>query len=260
MLHPRRIFEKKGVVMADIISFLTSLSLWGNIVNCVAVMVGSSIGMLFKRVMANGKENGVTSRISAALMSGVALCVFLIGTTGAIKTGNILIVILSIVIGAIIGELARLQQGVERLGDKLENKMKGRFGNVSQGFVSASLLFCVGAMTILGSLESGLTGNHEILYTKSLLDLISSFVFASTLGFGVFLSSAFVLVFQGSITLLAAWIAPVLSDAVINEMSAVGSLLIVALSLNMLGLTKIKIMNYIPAIFLPILLCNIINI
>ena len=241
--------------MSEIIAFLTSLSLWGNIVNCLAVMAGSTVGMLFKNIMAGGKENGVLTRLSDALMKGVSLCVLLIGVTGAIKTQDILIVILSIVIGAVIGELAKLQQGVEWLGDKLEQKTKGKFGNVSQGFVSASLLFCVGAMTILGSLESGLTGNHKILYMKSFLDLISSFVFATTLGFGVFLSSIFVLVFQGSITLLATWIAPVLSDVVINEMSAVGSLLIVALSFNMLGLTKIKIMNYIPAIFLPILLC-----
>ena len=241
--------------MSEVVSFFTSLSLWGNIVNCLAVLAGSSVGMVFKRIMAGGKENGALTRVSEALMKGVSLCVLLIGVTGAIKTENILTVILSIVIGAVIGELARLQDGVEMLGNKLEKKTKGKFGNVSQGFVSASLLFCVGAMTILGSLESGLTGNHEILYTKSLLDMISSFVFATTLGFGVFLSGFFVLVFQGSITLLATWIAPVLSDVVINEMSAVGSLLIVGLSLNMLGLTKIKIMNYIPAIFLPILLC-----
>ena len=138
-------------------------------------------------------------------------------------------------------------------GKKLkEQKTKGKFGNVSQGFVSASLLFCVGAMTILGSLESGLTGDHSILYTKSLLDMISSFVFATTLGFGVFLSGFFVLIFQGSITLLATWIEPLLSGATINEMSAVGSLLIVALSLNMLGLTKIKLANTLPAMLLAV--------
>ena len=240
--------------MSEIISFFTSLSLWGNIVNCLAVLAGSAVGMIFKRIMAGGKENGALTRVSEALMKGVSLCVLLIGVTGAIETKNILVVIISIVIGSVIGELARLQEGVEWLGDKLEQKTKGKFGNVSQGFVSASLLFCVGAMTILGSLESGLTGDHSILYTKSLLDMISSFVFATTLGFGVFLSGFFVLAFQGSITLLATWIEPLLNSATINEMSAVGSLLIVALSLNMLGLTTIKIMNYIPAIFVPILL------
>ncbi len=241
--------------MSEVISFFTSLSLWGNIVNCLAVFAGSAVGMIFKSIMAGGKENGALTRVSDALMKGVSLCVFLIGAMGAIKTGDILIVILSMVIGAVIGELLRIQEGVEWLGAKLEAKSKGKFGNISQGFVSASLLFCVGAMAILGSLDSGLRGNHEILYTKSLLDMISSFVFATTLGFGVFLSGFLVLAFQGSITLLATWIAPLLSEVVINEMSAVGSLLIVGLSLNMLGLTKIKIMNYIPAIFLPILLC-----
>lgn len=240
-----------------IFSFLSSLSLWGSIVNCLAVIAGSSVGLIIKKFMSSGSDNSTMSRVSDALMKGMSLCVMMIGIMGVIKTENQLIVILSMAVGAVIGELARLQEGVEKLGAKLEEKTKGRFGNVSVGFVSASLLFCVGAMTIVGSLESGLSHDHSILYTKSLIDMIAAFVFATTLGFGVMLSSLFVLVFQGSITLLASWLAPLLSTVVVNEMSAVGSLLIVALSLNMLGLTKIKIMNYIPAVFLPILFCMI---
>lgn len=127
--------------------------------------------------------------------------------------------------------------------------------SVTEGFVSASLLFCVGAMTILGSLESGISGDHSTLFLKSILDFTCSIIYASTLGYGVIFSAATVLVIQGSITLLAGWIAPVLTETVILEMSCVGSILIIGLALNMLGITKLKTMNYIPAIFLPLLFC-----
>lgn len=240
--------------MSEIISFLTSLSLWGSIVNCLTVIIGSTAGLIVKSIMGKGAEGGVMSRISDALMKGLALCVLLIGVSGAIKTQNVIIVIVSMVIGTVIGELCDLDRRVTALGRLIERKTNGRFGDITQGFVSASLLFCVGAMTIVGSLNSGLSGDHSMLYTKSLLDLISSFAFASTLGFGVLFSAGFVLVFQGSITLLATWIAPLLSEAAIIEMTAVGSLLIVGLALNMLGITKLKIMNYMPAIFVPMII------
>ena len=129
--------------------------------------------------------------------------------------------------------------------------------SVSEGFVTASLLFCVGAMAIVGSLENGLTGNYDTLKAKSLLDGISSIVFASSLGIGVAFSSMAVLVYQGLISLSASFISPYLGGAaVIAEMTCVGSLLIAALSLNMLGITKIKVMNLVPACLLPILLCR----
>ncbi len=240
--------------MSEIISFLTSLSLWGSIVNCLTVILGSSAGLVVRRIMGKGTEGGAMSRISDALMKGVALCVLLIGITGAIKTQNMIIVIVSIVIGTIIGELCDLDRRVTALGNAIEKKTHGRFGDITQGFVSASLLFCVGAMTIVGSLNSGLSGDHSMLYTKSLLDMIAAFAFASALGFGVLFSAVFVLVFQGSITLLAAWIAPLLSEAAVVEMTAVGSLLIIGLALNMLGITKLKIMNYMPAVFVPIVI------
>lgn len=244
--------------MSEIISFLTSLSLWGSIVNALAVIAGATAGLVVRRIMGKGAEGGTMSRVSDALMKGVALCVLLIGVTGAIKTQNMIIVIVSMVIGTIIGELCDLDKRVTDLGNLVEKKTHGRFGDITQGFVSASLLFCVGAMTIVGSLNSGLTGDHSMLYTKSLLDLIAAFAFASALGFGVLFSAGFVLVFQGSITLLATWIAPLLSDAAILEMTAVGSLLIVGLALNMLGITKLKIMNHMPAIFIPMIIYLII--
>ena len=239
--------------MSEIFSFLSSLSLWGSIVNCLAVIVGATAGLIVKKIMGKGAEGGTMSRVSDALMKGVSLCVLLIGVSGAIKTQNMIIVIVSMVIGTAIGELCDLDKRVTALGKAIESKTGGRFGDITQGFVSASLLFCVGAMTIVGSLNSGLSGDHSMLYTKSLLDLIAAFAFASALGFGVLFSAGFVLVFQGSITLLAVWIAPLLSDAAVLEMTAVGSLLIVGLALNMLGITKLKIMNHMPAVFLPMI-------
>ena len=125
---------------------------------------------------------------------------------------------------------------------------------IAQGLVSASLLFCVGAMTVVGSLQSGLTGDHTMLYTKACLDLVSATIFASTMGLGVMLSAGVVLILQGGIAMLAHLIAPLLSTAVITDMTCVGSLLIIGLALNLLGVTKLKIMNFIPAVLLPLLI------
>ncbi|MEG2936010.1 MAG: DUF554 domain-containing protein [Clostridium sp.] len=220
----------------------------GTIVNTVSVIVGGVIGLVVKK--------GVSKRFSDIVMNGLALCVLYIGISGALKGHNTMVIIFSIVIGAIIGEAVDLDKRVRDLGDVIEKKFKSGDKNVSiaEGFVTASLLFCVGAMTIVGSLQSGLTGNHEMLFTKSILDGVASILFAASLGVGVLFSAAFVLIYQGSITLLAQFISPYLSDIVIAEMTCVGSLLIIGLGLNMLNVTKLKIMNYIPAIFLPILI------
>lgn len=139
--------------------------------------------------------------------------------------------------------------------DKLSHILKSGGGSVAEGFVTAALLFCVGAMAIVGALENGLTGNFDTLKAKAVLDGVSAIVFASSLGIGVALSAGAVLIYQGVIALAAGALSPLLGEAVIAEMTCVGSLLIVALSFNMLGITKIKVMNLVPAIFLPILLC-----
>ena len=144
---------------------------------------------------------------------------------------------------------------IERLGAWAQRKLSKGGSRLGEGFVTASLLFCVGSMAVVGSLQSGLTGNHETIFTKSMLDFVSAIILASTLGLGVCLSGAFVLVYQGAIVLLARWAAPILSDYVVAEMSCAGSLLIVALGLNMLGITKLKVANLLPAMFLPIILC-----
>lgn len=190
-------------------------------------------------------------------MKGLALCVLLIGISGALEGENTLIAILSIVTGAIIGELIDIDRRLNHLGQLLEARFSKGQGEqtVARAFVTSSLLFCVGAMTIVGSLQSGLTGDHEMIYTKSMLDGIASIIFASSLGYGVLFSAAAVFVYQGAIVLLAQWVAPFLSDTVVAEMTCTGSLLIIALGLNMLGLTKIKVANYLPALFMPVVLC-----
>lgn len=222
--------------------------LLGTLVNTVAVIFGGTIGLLL--------NSRFPKRISSSLMKSLGLCVLLIGITGVLKGQNQLITIISMALGTITGELLDLDGKLNRLGDALQAKFKNNGDKISiaEGFVNASLLFCVGAMAIVGSLQSGLTGDNQTIYTKSLLDFTSSIIFASTLGVGVLFSAAFVFVYQGAITILAHYIAPFLTDAVVAEMTCVGSLLIIGLALNMLGITKLKVMNYVPAIFLPIIL------
>ena len=224
--------------------------LTGTVVNALGVLAGCAVGLLLGKL--------IPERLADAVTSGIALCVFCIGVSGMLADENTLVMIISMVLGTIVGELLHLDDRLNALGDGVERLLakRGVKGRVSEGFVTASLLFCVGAMAIVGSLESGLTGNHATIYAKSALDTVASVIYASTMGFGVALSAIPVLLYQGTITLCASLLSPVLTDFVIAEMKAVGSLLIVALSFNMLGLTKIKVMNSVPAIFFPILLCR----
>ena len=226
-------------------------ALTGTLVNTATVILGSLLGMLL------GK--GLPQRLSKGLMTALGFCTAYIGITGCLKGRNTLVIILSLVLGTLIGEALDLDKQTNRFGGWIEKKMNhgDKHLSVAEGFVNASLLFCVGAMTIVGSLNSGLTGDHTMLYAKACLDLISATIFASTMGIGVTLAAAVVLLFQGGIALLAHSIAPLLGDAVIAEMTAVGSLLIIGLSFNLLGITKLKTMNFVPAIFLPMLLCPV---
>jgi len=180
--------------------------------------------------------------------------------SGAIKGRNILLIIISMVIGGLLGELIDLDNLLQKLGNKLEEKFKGKGIKVSEGFVTASLLFCVGSMAIVGSLQSGLEGDHKILFAKSMLDGISSIIFASSLGIGVMLSSFSVLIYQGAITLAASSLKGILIQSVVTDMTAVGSLLIIGLGFNMLNITKIKVANLLPAVFIPIIYQVILNI
>lgn len=222
----------------------------GTIVNCLTIIIGSIIGLIFRK--------GLPARLGDTVMHGLALCVMYIGISGTFETDNVLISVISIAVGAVIGELLDLDGKLNRLGSRIEDKFNKKDSNssIAQGFVAASLLFCVGAMAIVGSIQSGLTGNHETLFAKSLMDGISSIILTSSLGIGVMFSAVFVLLYQGLITICSGFASVLLTDAVIAEMTAAGSLLIVGLSFNMLGITKLKIMNYIPAVFIPIILCR----
>ena len=240
--------------------------LTGTLVNAAAILVGSLLGMLltwlaghFSTLLPAGSTL-LAERLKTIIMQGVALCVMYLGISGCLEGNNSLIAILSMVLGALIGELLDLDKRMRSLGDWVQKRTEhlvtnGGQASISEGFVTASLLFCVGAMAIVGALQDGLTGDHSTLFAKSLLDGICSIVFGASLGLGVAFSAVAILLYQGSISLMASFLQPYLGDAVIAEMTCVGSLLIVALSLNMLGLTKIKVMNLVPAIFLPILLC-----
>ena len=223
----------------------------GVITNTITVLIGSLCGLLLCR--------GIPEKVSDTVMRAIGLCTLYIGISGALEGENTLVLILSMAIGTMIGVWLDIDKHFTQAVEKIESKFRRGDGKVSlaEGFISASLLFCVGAMTIVGSLQAGLTGDNRMLFTKSILDLISSFLFASTLGIGVVASAGFVFVFQGAIVLAATWLAPLLSDAVIAEMTCAGSLLIVALGLNLIGVTKLKILNYLPAVFLPILLCPV---
>lgn len=243
--------------------------LLGSTVNGIAILVGSAVGLLLRRFLyrSSGRRAGNGSRFGEraqkSVMQGLALCTMLIGISGSLKGQNTLLAILSMVIGVVIGEALDLDGALNRAGAWVQKKLTRSAGNaesndssVADGFVSATLLFGVGAMSIVGSLNSGLIGDHSTLFAKSMLDGISSIVFTVSFGIGVPLSAIVVFVYEAAISLAAGILAPVLNDTVIAEMTCVGSLLIIAISLNMLGITKIKVMNFVPAIFLPILLCR----
>ena len=214
----------------------------GVIVNTLTVLLGSTIGLLCKK--------GIPERLSDAIMKAIGLCTLAIGITGVLSGENTLILIISMVLGVLIGELLDLDGRVNRLVEKVASKTAGagKAAQISQGFITACLLFCIGAMTIVGSLNAGLKGDQEMLFTKSLLDFISSIMLSATLGIGVMFSAAFVLVFQGGIVLLAGLLEPLLSTATISELTCCGSLMILALGLNILGITKLKVINYLPAL------------
>lgn len=220
----------------------------GTIVNTCAVIIGSSIGMLFHR--------GIPEKITAQMMKALGLSTIFIGIQGAFKSDNTLMLILSMVGGVIIGEAIDIDYRVTKAVNKLEKRLMPttESGHLSQGLLSASLLFCVGSMTIVGCLNAGILHDYTLLFTKSVMDFCASMIFASTMGIGVLLSSVVVLLYQGALTLLAGFAEPFLTTAVINEMTCVGSLVIVATGLNVLEITQLKLMNYIPAMFLPIIL------
>lgn len=217
----------------------------GTIVNALAIILGALGGVCLK--------NGIKEQYKKTIMDGIGLSVLIIGIMGGVKSNNIILVICSIVIGTMIGEFVGIEDKLDRLGKFLQSKLGGKDSNFSNAFVTASLIYCVGAMAIVGSLEAGIQHNYETLFAKAILDGISAIVFASTLGIGVAFSSIAVFLYQGSITLLSSILSAFLTNNIINEMSAVGGILIMAIGINLLELKQIKIGNMLPAIFVPIL-------
>ena len=224
----------------------------GTITNALAIIGGCLVGLVIKGKM--------TDKISSTIMNGLSLCVIYLGIAGSLEGNNALVSIVSIAIGGLIGEMVDIDKWLNNLGVKIESKFSKKELNeestklsIAEGFVSASLLFCVGSMAIVGSLQSGLNGNNEILFAKTIIDGVASIVFSASLGIGVMLSSIAVLIYQGIITVGASLLSAILSDSVINAMSSTGSLLIIGLGLNILKATNIKIANLLPAVFLPII-------
>jgi len=219
--------------------------LLGTIVNTLAIIAGSLIGLVFR--------GGIPKRFNVTIMQAISLAVILVGLRMALKTEDVLLVIISLAIGSVIGELIGIEERLENLGKFMERRFSKNGNGISRGFVVTSLVYCVGSMAIVGSLESGLAGNHQTLFAKSALDGISAIIFTSTLGIGVMFSSFSVFVYQGLITVSASLIKPFLVEAVICQMSAVGGLLIMAIGFNLLEIQKIRVGNMLPAIFFPVI-------
>ena len=217
----------------------------GTIVNTLAIIAGSLLGIVFK--------GGIPNKYQVTIMQAISLAVMLIGLKMAFKTDAILLVIFSLVIGSIFGEFIKIEDRLENLGKRLETKFAKAGNGIAKGFVVASLVYCVGSMAIVGSMESGLTGNHQTLFAKSALDGLSSIIFASTFGIGVLFSSISVFVYQGILTLTSTLMKPFLIPPVINQMSGVGGLLIMAIGFNLLEIKIIKVGNMLPAIFIPLI-------
>ncbi len=225
----------------------------GTIVNAAAIIAGSFLGLILK--------GGIREKMTQTIIQGVGLCVIIIGLESAMKGQSfILEIIFFIVIGTFAGESIDIEKRLDNLGKKMEKRFTQEGSAFSKGFVTASLLYCVGAMAVMGALESGLENNHEILFAKSVLDGIISIVLASTLGVGVIFSAISVFVYQGLITLLAGFLTGVLNDTVILQMSATGGLLIMGLGFSMLLSHKIKVGNMLPSVFMPIIYFLIRNI
>ena len=218
-----------------------------SIVNAIVVVLGGLLGLLLGGRL---KEHHTKT-----IVASLGICTAVIGITGAIATSNILIVILCLVIGTVLGELLKIEHHLDTLGDWLKSKVaKNGGGRFTEGFVTASLLFCVGSMAIMGSFDAGLRGDYNTIFAKSALDCVMAVTFAATMGVGVLFSSVSVLLYQGALTLLAGFVEPYLSAEVILEMSAVGGVMLIGTGMNILGLTKerIKVGNMLPAIVLPI--------
>ncbi len=218
----------------------------GTLVNTGTVLLGSTLGLLI--------GSKLPDRIKNMVMHALGLSTLLIGLKMAFKTENILFVIGSLAAGGIIGELLKLEERLESLGEFIKRKVKSESGTFVLGFVTSSLVFCIGPMTIVGSIQDGVSGDTNLLYAKSVLDGFASMIFASSLGIGVIFSSLTVLVFQGGLTILGAKLSFLLRPEVLNELVATGGLIIVGIGIYLLGIKKIKVGNFLPALVVVVIL------
>lgn len=225
------------------------------LINAALVLLGSVIGLLFRKY--------ISDRFSKVVTQALALCVASIGISMAVKTADTLCVIICMVLGVLLGELLRIEDRLDGAGEFLRRKLirDGGSSRFTEGFVTATLLYCVGAMAITGSIEAGLNHNYGIIVSKGVIDGVTSITFAATMGVGVAFSIIPLIIYQGAITLLAAVVGPYLPAEVITEMSAVGGIAIIGIALNMLSIPnlKIKVGNMLPAIFLPIIYVPLVN-
>ncbi|MGP4038982.1 DUF554 domain-containing protein [Gracilibacillus sp. D59] len=225
------------------------MALLGTLVNGLCIIIGTIIGLVF---------SNIPERIKKTALQGIGLVVALIGIQMAIQADNVILILLSLLLGSIIGAGVHLEDKLNVIGEKLEKKVsKKENGHLTEGFITATLIFVIGAMSIVGALDGGLRGDHEVLYTKAFLDGFMAMVLTSTLGYGVIFSVIPVVVYQGSIALLAVqinkWLPQQVLDGFISEMTAIGGLLILAIGLNILNITKIKIGDFLPAIIVFII-------
>lgn len=221
------------------------------VLNCALIGIGSLMGILLR--------NRISTRFTSIIIQGLSLCVIIIGLSSALGTNNTLCLIICMVLGTILGEALNIEDRLDRFGiflrKKLVREKEGEGNQFTEGFVTASVLFCVGTMAVMGSIDAGINHDYSLLISKSVIDGVSAITFAAAMGIGVLFSCIPVLLYQGSLTLLASLVAPLLTAEMVTEMSAVGGLIIVGIGFNMLSITekKLKVGNMLPAIFLPLL-------
>jgi len=224
--------------------------MWGTVINFCAILIGSIIGIFVGKKLPN--------RVLDAIMPAMGLFTFFLGVQSAFETQNSMIVLFSLVIGTIAGSLINIEYHLDKLGNYIKNRI-GSTGddNFTQGFVTTTILYCVGPMAIMGAIQDGLIGDSSILATKAVIDGVTSIAYASSLGIGVAFSSIPVFIYQGVLSLLATWVSPIMSEPVIAELSATGGILLMAIGLNLALKCKIKVGNMLPSLFVAIILALI---
>ena len=218
----------------------------GTLVNFSAILLGACLGLILRV--------GISEACKKTILQAMGLAVLFIGIKMSLVSQNTMVLILSLAVGAVLGEAGRLQERLDIFAQWLTNRASQRFGDVGKGFINASLVYCIGAMAIVGSLQDGLVGDASILYAKALIDGTVSIIFTASMGIGVMLAAVPVLLYQGSITLAAGLLQAWVSDTMLAEISGVGGVLIMAIALNMLEITQIKLANLLPGLPVAVLL------